>query len=72
MKQCSRCKGALRYRQYKKNNKWIFEPYGNFTTESGGIFCSSGCAMVYLQDIERQIKIKKVLQQPLLKVPKNI
>ena len=72
MTRCSRCNGGLRYRQIKKNNKWIFEPYGNFTTSFGGRFCSTACAMIYLQDIERQNKIKEVLEQIVEKTSKNL
>lgn len=50
MSKCTQCQGFLRVRiVYDKNKKFShMEECGNYTTEHGGKFCSSGCAMVFI------------------------
>ena len=43
---CDRCDGWLKVRLYTDNNgKIATETYGNYTTNDGGLFCSTGCAL---------------------------
>ena len=50
---CTKCNGNLRIR-IKKDG--AIEQYGNHTTDYGGIFCSTGCAISF---INQQKKIEK-------------
>ena len=43
---CTNCRGHLRVRI---NKDGTIEPYGNNTTEYGGIFCSTGCSISFIQ-----------------------
>ena len=49
---CTQCQGFLRVRiVYDKNKKFShMEECGNYTTEHGGKFCSSGCAMIFIEN----------------------
>ena len=47
---CTQCNGHLRVRIMKNGT---IEPYGNHTTAYGGQFCSSGCAISYIQKQEK-------------------
>jgi|UniRef100_A0A6C0AKR2 hypothetical protein len=43
---CTQCNGHLRVRI---NPNGTIETYGNDTTQYGGTFCSSSCAIYYIQ-----------------------
>lgn len=49
-RKCTQCEGFLRVKiVYDENKKFShMEECGNFTTEHGGKFCSTGCAMEFI------------------------
>ncbi len=47
---CTECNGHLRIRIKKDGT---IEEYGNNTTIYGGIFCSTGCSIYYIQKHEK-------------------
>lgn len=47
---CTQCNGHLRVRINKDKT---IETYGNHTTQYGGTFCSSSCAICYIQKQEK-------------------
>ena len=51
---CSCCGNYLRVKIYKGK----IEEYGNYTTKYGGKFCSSSCAITYIEKIENNNKEK--------------
>ncbi len=54
---CDRCKGFVRVRITCKNPLTI-ENYGIVTTEFGGKFCGSGCAIIFLKSKKKKVKCK--------------
>ena len=52
---CTQCNGHLRVRI---NLDGTIETYGNHTTQYDGKFCSSSCAITYIEKIENNNKEK--------------
>ena len=54
---CDHCKGFVRVR-ITCTNPLTIENYGIVTTEFGGNFCGSGCAIIFLQSKKKKVKCK--------------
>ena len=57
IKTCDQCKRCVRIR-ITSTNPLTIENYGIVTTELGGNFCGSGCALTFLKSKKKKVKCK--------------
>ena len=58
---CDNCKGFVRVR-ITCTNPLTIENYGIVTTEFGGNFCGSGCALTFLKSKKKKVGVLKKIK----------
>jgi hypothetical protein len=61
IKTCDQCKRFVRIR-ITCTNPLTIENYGIVTTQFGGKFCSSGCALVFLRSKKKKVGVLKKIK----------